>query len=84
MIKSKINKIKIKLQKRNKNLKAKLKRFNKPSSMKLILDKVLKNRKFKHKKRNLKLRKKRHKRNNKSRKLIRNLTLITGLSLNFL
>lgn len=84
MIKSKINKIKIKLQKRNKKLKANLKRFNKPSSMKLILDKVLKSKKFKHKTRNLKLRKKRHKRNNKNKKLIRNLTLITGLSLNFL
>ena len=84
MIKSKINKIKIKLQKRNKKLKANLKRFNKPLPMKLILDKRLKSKKFKHKTKNLKLRKKRHKRNNKSKKLIRNLTLITGLSLNFL
>lgn len=52
MIKSKINKIKIKLQKRNKNLKVNLKKFNKPSSMKLILDKGLKSKKFKDKTRN--------------------------------
>lgn len=73
MIKSKINKIKIKLQKRNKNLKVNLKKFNKPSSMKLILDKGLKSKKFKDKTRNLKLRKKRHKRNNRNKKRIRNL-----------
>lgn len=54
--------------------------------MRLILDKLLKNKKSNPKIRNLRLRNRKNKRNrnNRNKKQLRNLLLITGLSHNFL